>query len=125
MTGDFDAVRAVASQSLAGRALRTTIAALTAAWASSIAAQSLRRRSRRFLAASPAERLRCSATALAIAAPLHLGLRALMPSTVVPALPAALMVIASVVAAGAAWQAETVERAWRHSRLSRLFDRSA
>jgi hypothetical protein len=48
-----------------------------------------------------------------------------MPSTVVPALPAALMVIASVVAAGAAWQAETVERAWRHSRLSRLFDRSA
>lgn len=125
MTRDFDKVRTVASHSLGGRAFTSVNAAVTAAWANSAARHAVQRLSGRLLRTSAAQRLRCCAWAIAIATALHLVLRTLMPATVVPAVPITLIVVVVAFAVVTAWQAERLQRAWRHSRLSRLFARSA
>lgn len=123
MTSDFERVRAAAARSMVGQALRSTTAAIRAAWGASMAGQSLQRLIRPFATEPPARRLQCCATAIAIAIAVHLVFRALMPATVVPALPAPLMLAVAALAAAAAWQADAVHRAWVQSALSRLFDR--
>ena len=124
MTRDFVRVRFAASQSIAGRALRRIVVIVGAAWATAVTGQSVRTISRRFAALPPAQRLRWAATVVAIAAALHLIFRAVMPAAVVPALPAALVLAFAAIAAMTAWRAESVHRAWRQSRLARLFGRS-
>lgn len=123
MTRDFDQVRAVAGQSLAGRTLRSAVAIVGAAWATAIVGRTARAVRRRFAAAPPGQQLRWWATVFAIAATVHLMFRAFMAATVVPALPAPLVLAFAATMVITAWQAEAVHRAWRQSRLARLFDR--
>jgi hypothetical protein len=125
MTRDFEHTRAAAAQSLAGRALPRFMAAAGTAWTTSVIGQSLRRATQPLATASSAELVRWCATAIAIAAMAHLMLRAMMPATVAPSLPAVVIVALAAIAATAAWKADTVSRAWQHSRLSRLFNRGA
>jgi hypothetical protein len=124
MSADFDEVRATAAQSMAGRVARRTGTAVRAAWETSFVGRSLASFHRGLVSAPFADRLRLCATTIAIAAAGHLVLTVFMPVSVAPALPAVLLV-ASVAALSAivSWQAVAVERAWRHSRLSRLLRR--
>ena len=121
MTRDFDQVRRDAAQSIAGRALRNTVAIVGAAWAASIVGQTARQLVRQFAGAPPPEQLRWVAAVVAIAFGLHVVFRALMPVTVAPALPVALVLAIAALAAITAGLAEPAHRAWRHSRLGRLF----
>lgn len=64
---------------------------------------------------------RCVALAIAVAAAVHLVLRAFMPATVIPALPLTFFIGVAALATLIAWQPDAFHRAWRSSRLPRLF----
>jgi hypothetical protein len=61
------------------------------------------------------------ALVIAVAAAGHLVLRAFMPATVMPALPATFYIGVTALATLIAWKPEPFHRAWRSSRLPRLF----
>jgi hypothetical protein len=124
MSGDFARVRAVAARSRASRVVSTTTATVQAAWRSSAVGGWLVAWTHRLSSASPAERVRWAATAIAVAAGAHLILRSVMPPVLAPALPAPLVVAVAGWSAIMAWKASAVATAWRRSRLSRLFDRA-
>lgn len=63
---------------------------------------------------------RWCAVAIAVAAAGHLALRSVMPATVVPALPAPLLIGVAIIAAAVASQPSAFECAWRSSRLGVL-----
>jgi hypothetical protein len=121
MTHDFERVRQSARTSAIAGAGCRVIAAVTSAWASSAVAGRWRHASDAFRHSPPPARLRWWAIAIGAAAVAHVGLRALMSSTVAPAMPMAVYIAIAAGSALVAWQAQGFQRAWHGSRLSRLF----
>jgi hypothetical protein len=119
MQSDFDAVRRVFAESIAGRLLAGVVAAVRAAWRTSATGRAARLIGTALSSASTADRLASIAIAVSIAAAAQVGLGRLMPRTVVPGLPAMVFVLIAAFAAGIAWQSEAIAAAWPQSRLAR------
>ena len=119
MSREFESVRASARSSRLGQAARVTTRALSAAGRGSTIASWLRRLRHDFRASSPSMRWQGVAVAIAVAAAVHLVLRAFMPAAVVPALPVTFFIGVTALAALVAWQPEAFHRAWRSWRLPR------
>ena len=102
--------------------LAGTIAMLTsAAWRSSLIGR-MTGAARAAVIVTPALlQLRWCALVIAIAAAGHLALRSIMPVTVVPAMPAALVIGIATLAAAVACQPAAFARAWRSSRVAMRF----
>jgi hypothetical protein len=121
MSREFERVRESARSSRLGQAADVTIRAVAAAARSSRSGALLRRLRHEFRASSPSRQWRCVALAIAVAAAVHFVLRAFMPATVIPALPLTFLIGVAALATLIAWQPEAFHRAWRSSRLPRLF----
>ena len=85
---------------------------------SSRAMQGVRTLEREFLALTLAERLRCIAVALAVAASGHLLLLALVPTRLRPAVPTTLWVVVAGASAAVTFTAPALAVAWRRRRSS-------
>ena len=110
---DFERVRRAATNSwLIGRASRMADV-LALAWPASVVGGALNRSAEQLARLAVADRVRWVATTIAIAALAHLALRATLPRTVVPAMPAMLIAGIAAFAAVVAWQADAFARAWR------------
>ena len=110
---DFPMVERAAGESALLRLARRNAASVDAAWHSARVARVVRRAGDEYMATSIAGRIRWAGCTLAVAAIVHLGLRALLPATVAPALPVVAIGGLAVCGAIAAWQAAAFERAWR------------
>jgi hypothetical protein len=120
VSGDFPRVQESAAGSrLAGLAEHARQIFLNA-WRTSAVGAYCRAQWQPFRTATGPARIRWCATALAVAAAGHLGLRLLLSPTVAPGLPAPIVAGMVIAAAGVARKAEAFDRAWRHSRLARL-----
>jgi hypothetical protein len=124
MSDEFERVRASARHSRLGRLAAAARDTTIAAARSSNTAAAIRRASQAFIATPSAGRLRVVALALAVASAAHLLIRGVMSEAVVPAVPAAVFVVAGVLGALVAWQPGSFITAWRTSRVARLWRRA-
>ena len=115
MTPEFEHVRHNARSSALAAAGRRIIEVIAAAWATSVAGGRYAAVSTAFGRATPPARLRWWTTTIAVAALMHLLLRALLSSTVIPAMPASVYFLIAGVSAAIALSAEAFHRAWAGS----------
>ena len=123
MTRDFEQVRAAFGASLPGRFLSRLQVVTRASWGSSHIGAAARSLDARIRTTSKTTLVRAAAAAaltFAVTQPLLMGL---MPRTVAPATPWPAFVVIAILAAVAAWQAETVVATWPASRLARWLRR--
>lgn len=102
MTTDFDQTRAAFGSSVAGRALAWTAEHVDAAWRTSWLRTTTTRMTDRWRQ-TPATLIRAIAIAVAIASAMQPLLMWLMPATVKPAMPVAVFVIVTILAAALAF----------------------
>jgi hypothetical protein len=113
MNGEFPLARRAARDSRLGDWLEGARAILIASWLSSAIGGVVRYTVEKFHATAVADRIRWIAITIATASIAHLGLRSLLSSTVIAALPTLLFAGTAALGAVVAWQAAAFERAWR------------
>lgn len=113
MNDEFPLVRRAARDSRLGGWFEGTRAILIASWRSSAIGAVIHHAAAQHRTTAVADRIRWIGITVAVASIAHLGLRSLLSSTVISAVPVLLFAGTAALGAVVAWQSAAFERAWR------------